>query len=177
MKEQEEGYIVEGYLFATQKEADEARKELQGIQYLQKNNNMKDARVMEQVYTKVLEQGLFHTPVGIHYLKNLQTTLRSKDYEELLPIPVRQQEDTKTTFSMRRRLLRLDDVGGSYRRKYRICIAIIAILAACITFLFAIAATTNQPNILNYEQKIIDKYEKWEEELQNREQKLNRQNQ
>lgn len=175
MKEQE-GYIVEGFLFATQKEADDATKESQGIRYLQKNNNMKDTKVMEQVYTKVLEQGLFHTPVGMNYLKSLQNALRSRGCGNLLPIPVRQAEGSGTTFSMRRKLTGLDDVGGSYRKKYKVCIAVIAVMGACIVGMLGIAATTNQPNILNYEQKLVDKYEQWEEELENREQKLNRQN-
>lgn len=178
MKKKEEGYIVEGYLFATQKEADEAEKELQGIRYLQKNNNMKDIKVLEQVYCKVLEQGLFHTPVGLNYLKYLQNTMKSRGIEEIIPIPVKQSGmDKGTTMSLKRRMLQLDDVGGVYRRKYRICIIVIAVMAVCMAGMLCIAATTNQPNILNYEQKIVDKYEQWEQELQNREQKLQKQNQ
>ena len=53
------------------------------------------------------------------------------------------------------------------------------LLIACITMLliiigmFAINATSQNPTILNYEEKIVDKYASWEEELDAREQELN----
>lgn len=53
------------------------------------------------------------------------------------------------------------------------------LLIACITMLliiigmFVINATSQNPTILNYEEKIINKYASWEEELDAREQELN----
>lgn len=53
------------------------------------------------------------------------------------------------------------------------------LLIACITMLliiigmFVINATSQNPTILNYEEKIVDKYASWEEELDAREQELN----
>lgn len=53
------------------------------------------------------------------------------------------------------------------------------LLIACVTMLliiigmFAINATSQNPTILNYEEKIINKYASWEQQLDQREQKLN----
>ena len=53
------------------------------------------------------------------------------------------------------------------------------LLIACITMLliiigmFVINATSQNPTILNYEEKIVEKYASWEEELDAREQELN----
>lgn len=167
------GYIVDGYLFADQKEAQTAQKELQGIRYLQRNNNLKDAKVMLQIYQKLLSQGMFHTPVGLNYLKQLQDALRAKGItEDIPPIPAVGSTNEKTLANMKNTMTELNDVGGRYRRRYRIALAVMAIMAAGLVFVTIVAATTNQPHILNYEEKIIDKYEQWEQELETREQRL-----
>ncbi len=38
--------------------------------------------------------------------------------------------------------------------------------------MFAIEATTNNPNILNYENEIINRYEDWERQLEEKEKEL-----
>lgn len=172
-KKEDKGYIVEGYLFATREEAERARKELEGIKYLQRNNNMKDIRVLEQVYEKLLKQGLFCTPVGLNYLKYLQNAIRANGDNQIAPIPVRSTGmEAQTSMRFRRNLKELDDVGGVYKKKFRVAMAVIGVLLVCMVIMFGIAATTNQPNILNYEEKVIDKYEQWEQELERREQQL-----
>ncbi len=176
--EDKNGYIVDGFLFGTQKEAQRAEKELQGIQFLQKNNNMKDVKVLLQVYHKVLEQGLFSTPVGLNYLKRMQSELRAKGMgDDLLPIPVAGDGmDKKNPISLKKTMMELNDVGDRYKKKFRVSLLVIAILSGCLLFMVGVAATTNNPHILNYEEKIITKYEKWEQELEQREQSLNKNN-
>lgn len=172
MANQEEKYfIVDGYLFQTEKEARMAEKELACVEFLQKNNNLKNPKVILEVYHKILEQGLFQTPVGIHYLKQLQNTILSrKIVEKLEPIPVKSDvKEAKTTIQEKNRMLNLDDVGGVYKRKYRICLGIIGVLLICVIGMFVIASTTEHPTIINYEEKLINKYEQWEMELKERE--------
>ena len=45
----------------------------------------------------------------------------------------------------------------------------IIILALCVILMFIIMGTSGTPTILNYENKLIDKYETWEQELEQRE--------
>ena len=42
-------------------------------------------------------------------------------------------------------------------------------LAVCVIAMFAIQMSVGSPNILNYENKIIDKYAQWEQQLEERE--------
>ena len=42
-----------------------------------------------------------------------------------------------------------------------------------IVAMFIISSTSNNVNILNYENEIIDKYSEWEQELSDKEQELN----
>lgn len=167
-------YIVDGYLFQTEKEAQMAKKELKCVEFLQKNNNIKDPKVALEVYHKLLKQGLFCTPIGIHYLKYLQNMILSKGIvENVEPIPLKSKvKEPKITVQEKKRMLDLDDVGGVYKRKYRICLVIIGVLLTCVIGMFIIASTTTHPTILNYEEKLINKYEQWEMELEEREKNL-----
>lgn len=166
--------VVDGYLFATEEEAQVARKELQGIQFLQRNNNIKDIKVLKQIYQKLLQQGLFKTPIGLNYLKRLQSAIIAKEgSENITPIPVNSAKTlSATSLRERKTMMDLNDVGGIYRKRFHLALIVIAILGGCLVFMIGIAATTNQPNILNYEEKIIDKYEHWEQELNERESQL-----
>jgi hypothetical protein len=44
---------------------------------------------------------------------------------------------------------------------------------AAIIIMFVITATSSNPNILNYESKLQDRYASWEEDLKTREAELN----
>lgn len=168
------GYVVDGYLFESEKEAQTAQKELQGILYLQRNNNLKNIKVMKQIYEKLLKQGLFRTPVGLNYLKQLQTAIVEKEgAKSVSPIPVGGKgTEEVSNLRVRKTMQDLNDVGFKYRKRFRISVAVIGILSACLVFMLVLASTTNQPNILNYEEKLVDKYEHWEQELDEREKML-----
>ena len=63
--------------------------------------------------------------------------------------------------------------ADGYRKKYEITLFISVILAISIIGMFIIASTSDSPTILNYENKLIDKYAEWEQELDEREAALN----
>lgn len=176
MSENIKEYIVEGYVFYSEKEALLAQKELEGIKYLRRMNNMNNTKVMYQVYHRIIAQKLFVTPIGIDYLKSLQRKLRLKySAEEIKPIPIipdkidmdKAEEKYKTI------LPKLQDVGNDYKRKLKVSWIVNGILIVMIIIMFIIASTTNNPNILNYENALIDRYEHWEKELTEREEALN----
>ncbi len=56
-----------------------------------------------------------------------------------------------------------------YKRRANVFMWITVVLAVVVVGMFAITMTSDQPNILNYETKIINKYSSWEEELSERE--------
>ena len=49
---------------------------------------------------------------------------------------------------------------------------ICALLVIMVVFMFAITLTSDSPTILDYEKKIVNRYEAWEQELDAREQEL-----
>jgi len=170
--------IVDGYIFSNEKEAELARKELATIKYLKEMNNMNNPKVMFQVYEKMVKQKLFVTPVGIDYLKNIrrQLLLHYKK-DDILPIPVLNADDAPdvSTINIRKTMLEYNDIGNNYRHKLKISIIVNVMLALALAAMIFIVSTTKSAHILNYENIIIDRYEQWEQELNEREQKLNKQ--
>lgn len=67
--------------------------------------------------------------------------------------------------------------NSSLRRKYRVARFFAIVFGIVIIGMFAInLVSTNNVTIFNYENKIIDKYEAWEKELEQREEALMQQN-
>ena len=71
----------------------------------------------------------------------------------------------KTGRAKRRRQKKTD----GYRKKYEITLFISVILAVSVIGMFIVASTSDSPTIINYENKLIDKYAAWEQELDERE--------
>lgn len=177
MEEQKEKMIVNGFLFANSAEMRQAEKEAEGIRIIKEKLDMKQPEKVLQVYNKLVRERLFETAAGLSYLKELQEYLQmtpSVDKAEILPIPVwhtlleRQMraryENPKTRKTVRERYVNVD-----YKNRYRIMSGVAAILFVCVAAMFVISATAGSPTIVNYEQKLINRYAGWEEELEERE--------
>lgn len=170
-------FIVDGFSFQTMDEANCAKKELRGIVFLEENNNMNDVNVMIQVYNKLLQQRLFQTAVGRHYLKQIQGRILEKRPNSILePIELeRMDNNSDTGKSGLGRTVRISDfidVGLNYRKKLKLSIIVNVILLLGMAAMFMLASTSSNPNILNYETKLQDRYAQWEKELEEREQEL-----
>lgn len=74
----------------------------------------------------------------------------------------------KNNVSSKRKETRKAAPAG-WELRARIMTVISIVLAVCVVGMFVIQMTSGSTNILNYENKIIDKYEQWEQELEERE--------
>ena len=91
MPENTQRVSVGGFSFENKDEAEQAKKEIEGIRYIKTKTDMNDPEVILQVYNKMIGQKLFETAVGYSYLKDLQeylTTIPFIKNEDILPIPV-----------------------------------------------------------------------------------------
>lgn len=91
MPENTQRVSVGGFSFENKDEAEQAKKEIEGIRYIKTKTDMSDPEVILQVYNKMIGQKLFETAVGYSYLKDLQeylTTIPFIKNEDILPIPV-----------------------------------------------------------------------------------------
>lgn len=168
---------IDGFVFSSRHDAIIAENELKGVEYLKKKTNMKNPRMVLVVYNKMVTEGLFHTPLGISYVRDLQKFLMDSqeiDNNSILDIPV---EPLHSGISKKNMVDRIAHVFSNSRKAYRdrlkVAIVTNVILVLIIITMFVITTTSNNINILNYQEKIEDKYASWEQELTERENALN----
>ena len=174
---------INGFVFTDEAEAEQAKKEAQGIHYVEERADMHHPETVLEIYNKMVKQELYETAVGYTYLKELQEYLIQNpaiNNRDILPISVTHpmlEESLRKKLrisakkeSNEKKMLKKSD---GYRKKYEITLFISVILAVSVLGMFIIASTSNSPTIINYENKLIDKYAAWEQELDEREAALN----
>mgnify|MGYP004609231257 CR=1 FL=1 len=167
-------HVVSGFAFYSEKDAGLAEQERQKIAYLDKRIDHADMQSVLAIYKKALEDRVFRTPVGLEYLRELQGELRAREEElgeEVPPIPLWTSfADVRTkTSPARRRIQPMPQDGG---KKVGLCLSVIMniVMIVAIIAMFVITLNSDQPNILNYERNLQNKYASWEQELTQREQ-------
>lgn len=155
-------YKVEGYEFETREQAEKAADEAKKICFLRSKVDLHDPDVVLNLYNKLVMREEFVTPIGRNFLRSLQEYLHSIPYikrEEILPITV---TDEKTS--------RIHREEHNYRRLFHISTFLAVVFALGIIGMFLITwLSEDNVNILNYENALIDKYEVWEQQLEERE--------
>lgn len=185
-------YQVEGYAFETKEQEHTARHEVEIIQYIRKNTQMDDPDVVLALYNKLILKEIFVTPVGYDFLHKLQEYLQTIPYikrENILPIAVYEPQKTavkekkskEEIKQKKKREKEKEHVVSQNRRKenrdyqklFHISTFFAVIFALCVIGMFAITwFSKDNVTILNYENKVIDKYESWEKQLDERESQL-----
>ena len=175
MDSEKAALTVDGYLFLTEKDAQLARAEEQRIAYLEERIDYSSPESIRYIYEKTIHERLFKTPIGLRYLKKLRDFLLSQpeiDPESVMEIPLYVAFDgglREQTSPARARVTpsRKKDKDKS---RFLLSVALNVMLVIAIIAMFAISFASDQPNIVNYERVITDKYASWEQELTEREQ-------
>lgn len=179
---EQQTYEVGGFSFTDEALAGQAKKELEAVKYLRSKTNRENPEMVLAVYHQMMAEDIFRTPVGICYLKELQEYLRANprilnsDIREI-PIHGRQPVQRSGKEEEKRRVKEKKEVvlrerNVNYKSRYRRLLIACAAMAVMIAAMFAITLTSNSPNILNYENQIINKYEDWEQQLKDKENEL-----
>lgn len=187
-------YRVEGFAFGTEEEARLAGREAEGIKYMKVRNDMDDPDAVLKLYNRLIEKKIFSTPVGIAFLEELRSYLLTIPYirgEQLYPLPVyRQQQppgeegpapEEKT--AVREKTAGKEKTVGKeetvpaprrdYHKLFLISTFFAVVFAVSLIGVFVIISLSDDNiTILNYENKLIDRYEQWEKELNQRESEL-----
>lgn len=158
--------IIDGFSFETEEEIARARKESEGIKYIKEHTQMDNPEVVLTLYTKLVEDSMLTTPVGVAFLVELQDYLKESPTVEdglIKPIPstcLRSERNKGTSKKTSETNYSLNKVSLWFN----------VVLVIVVVGMFAISLLTgNNVNIINYENEIIDKYESWETELNDRE--------
>lgn len=171
--EEEKSLVVNGFKFGAAEDVKIAEQEISAIKYLERQLENRGGETMLAVYQATLEKRLFRTPIGYSYLYDLQRRMMRMgiDRSRIPDIPLYQiyneeykkkERVVKTTVSKPK--------TDFTKKKLRNSIIINVVLVLLIIVFFFITLTANQPNIINYRNRIQNEYSEWEQELKEREQ-------
>lgn len=167
----QQSLIVDGFVFPSHKEAQIALKEKKNIEVIRSRTPLQDERACRDLYTKLIEREIFKTMVGYSFLAELRRHL-VEDFmcdEESLPdvvLPRRMNYDRVNEINQGALKNKLEHEIGVNRRLKVLTFALIFIVIA----MFIIATVNPNTQYLNVENKVLDKYSAWQEELERREQ-------
>lgn len=167
MKKERPAWELSGFVFYEEEAAQQAKREEEAIRYMKDRVDLDNPDMVLEMYNRILEQDILKTPVGMAYLKELQEYLTTIPYimnHDIKPIPVavgRTEEGEKS--------VRVREINVNYKKRFHIMRSISIVLLIIVIAMFAITLTSNSTTILNYENEIINKYEHWEQELEERE--------
>lgn len=169
--------MVGGYTFGNERDAALARDEEKRVYYINSKLNWADPENVLIIYNRLIEKKMFVTPIGQDFLKNIYNKLVVSgvlNEDEISGVPVyssytTEHEIEKETLPQRRVKPLLP---RNYKREYDVCRLIILGLVFLIIIMFIITVKSPNPNIINYETAIQNKYASWEKELSEREAKI-----
>ena len=146
----EQRYTIDGFEFYYEEDEKKAKEELAKINALSSRIDADNLGALKAVYIKAVEQKIFETQVGLHYLADIRSYLLSKGALEdnECPIPV-----LFTRTSVQNQTKRLSE-------EYDVVMVVI---------MFVISMTGNNPTVLNYKRAITNQYAEWEQQLTERE--------
>lgn len=166
-------YIVDGFSFLSEADAQAAREELKKARYLKRHLEYQSAEMVLQLYRKALADRTFQTPVGLAFVGELRERLIEEGIEEfeIEPIPVYYDV---TRNKMRDGFEAVEEKEEEQPKKETgrlgFSVALNVILGLLVAGMFYLALTGSNPNILNYKNTVLNNYASWEQELMEREQ-------
>ncbi|MBQ7359637.1 MAG: hypothetical protein IJY10_06500 [Lachnospiraceae bacterium] len=164
---------VNGYQFAGEDDADLARQEEKKIAYLEQHMNYNEPNTVLKIYCKAIEERIFKTPIGFDYLRRVQDFLLSCQgiTPDMVP-PIKMYVNFKP---------RLRESSNPARNRVKppkekakvspmfFSVLLNIALSVLVLLMFFIAVESDNPNVINYENVINNKYASWEQELTERE--------
>lgn len=173
-------YTAEGFSFYTQKDAALATSEQKQVEYLAARLDYQNPEGILKIYKKAVKEQIFKSPVGIFFLKNLQQYLLDQpeidnSQVDVIPLPfylearlqkheVPKQKEKPDTKKKKE--------TSTPKKGLMISVILNIGLVVAVIAMFAVALNAKEPNILNYEKAITDRYASWEQELRDREDTL-----
>ncbi len=174
---------IDCFTFQKEETYEAAKKEKMVIDAIRQKYDVKNKRVALKIYQKAIKDNSFSTVIGYSFLAELYRNMEQAKVpvNDLPCLPLKEKDEEHTgkghlpavTREKEEKWKILYQAQKTFNKKCKIVIAMLVILIAA---LFVIEYKS-QDSIFTYkektEQELIDKYETWEEELQERENALN----
>lgn len=171
--EERQDYIVAGYSFKTKEDAKLAEAEAKKVEYIEQRMNYERPERILAVYKKAVEERMFQTPVGMSYMEKLHDFLINNDEvtEPVPPIPLHKHysRQIREVTNPAKKRIKERKKRDELKMKYMISLLVNIVLVVLVLLMFYIAIDSDNPNVINYEHAVTNKYAEWEQELTERE--------
>ena len=166
-------YKAEGYSFFKETDAALAESERRKVEYLEAHLDYDNPESILRIYEKAVEERIFKSPVGLFFLKNMQLYLLNHpeiEPETIPAIPLYVSFDTELREQPNPVRKRVNPEPPPKNSKGLTISVILNIGLVILVFaMFVVTLSADQPNILNYERVLTNRYASWEQELTERE--------
>ena len=180
-----ENYVTNQYSFESRESYEQTKKEAEQIKKLIHSADLKNPKIALKIYNKCVSDKMFHTMAGYNFLMELRNFIWKSGLvseQSLAPIPIKEENEKKPdviaqTSRKEAKWKRLYEGQQLLNKKLKIALfaAVVLLIGfVVINFRFEYSIFTYFTNYkANMEEELIDKYEKWEERLQQKEDSLN----
>lgn len=164
-------FTYQGFTFHSEAEFTEAKKEAEVVAYIRGQADLSNMKTVVKLYNRLIEKGTLTTELGIAFLKELRSRAMESGVvaeSSLTPLPSveKPKKQEPKVLSKDRKLMEL------YKERAKnLTIAVVA-LSIVIVLLFVIRLFGTASPFTDYEQKTLDKYAGWKEELTIKEESL-----
>ncbi len=179
-------FVVNGFVFDNEEEYKQAQKEYDGVKFLKSKLNKDNPESVLDIYNRAIEQKLFETVIGILFLKELQEYLTAIPYlkkeqidfipvapKQVIKAPKEKEKKEKPVKEKPQKEKRIKEKNVDYKNRFSIVFVInLSLVLIILGMFFVTIFSHNNVTILNYENELIDRYEEWEQELEEREAEL-----
>ena len=168
-----EKFIVGGYEFLSENDAQKASMDLSKINLLEARVKASRPVDIKAVYEKSIENKIFKTPIGWEYLVGLRRKLLESGYkeEDLIPITLNvsmTRHSAMDSLNVKQRILPQEPKKeANFKTIFSIILNIVLLILIGVMFYITVTAETD--NIINYRKNITNRYAGWEQELSDRE--------
>lgn len=188
MAENNKKYVVDGFSFSSRSDYDKALKEKEAIAYIVANTNMADMKSVLKIYNMSVEKKSFTTIIGLEFVNNMRKNLISSGIvpkNTLMDIPVPKISSSKVTNTDNSIINAKTD---RYKQAYENALAgktiknIVIVFLTLIIVAMLVITFKSKYSVFTYftdykadmENELVDKYETWKNELDEREKELNK---
>ena len=169
------GFVLDGYAFATKEEYNIALREQRNINSICSKMDINNKDSVFLIYQKLATKRLLISPVGIEFMRTLRKRLIDDFHVEETELPMIQVSSNSMTSLDRSKQYTNIQLVNEIKRKEKTLLTFKIItfgLIATIIAMFAITLTSDHSGYFNVEEKVLNKYSDWEDELNQREQKI-----
>lgn len=167
-------FYVDGFAFSTKEEYNLASHEAKNVSSIRAQLNWENKDSVMLVYRRLAAKGIFVTPVGLSFIKELRTVLVERFSVEESSLPMIRVVDHKAkgrdqdSFTKEQLLKDNQKKEGQLRCRMIVIVGLILVIIG----MFAVTLFSPNSNYYHTKEKVLDQYSSWEEQLNKREKKI-----